>query len=290
MPRRVIGAAPAAFPEGPLNDLIYKMFIETHAHLNDKAFDADRDAVLDKCRAAGVEKLVEIACLPQDWPAGEKLAAAREGSVFCAFGLHPENPEEAGPDRLAELPRWLQKKCCVALGEIGLDYWWKPETKAEQLRMLAEMLPLSGRFSKPVVFHTRNGKGPGAASAYADLAAELKRAWVFNNGKRARGVLHCFSGSREDAKAGLDLGLLLGVNGTFTYKNNWTLRETVKMAGLKNIVLETDCPYLPVQSMRGKRNDPSYIPEIARAAAEYLSVKVEALAEATSASASELFF
>lgn len=266
------------------------MFIETHAHLNDTAFDADRDAVLDKCRAAGVAKLVEIACQPRDWPAAEKLAAGREGAVFCAFGLHPENPEEAGPARLAELPQWLRKKCCVALGEIGLDYWWKPETRAEQYRMLEEMLPLSGKFLKPVVFHTRNGKDPGAGNAYSDLAAGLKRAWTFNNGKRARGVLHCFSGGWEDAKAGLDLGLLLGVNGTFTYKNNGPLREIVKKAGLGNIVLETDCPYLPVQSMRGKRNDPSYIPEIARAAAEYLNVKVEALAEATSASASELFF
>ncbi|OGS56618.1 MAG: hypothetical protein A3J79_03990 [Elusimicrobia bacterium RIFOXYB2_FULL_62_6] len=265
------------------------MFIETHAHLNDQAFDADRDAVLDKCLAAGVDKLVEIACLPKDWPAGEKLAAAREGCVFCAFGLHPENLEEAGPERRAELPVWLQKKCCVALGEIGLDYWWHPEQKEEQLKLLEDLLPLSVKFSKPVVFHTRNAKDVKAGDAYADLAAELKK-WAFDNKKRARGVLHCFSGSRKDAQAGLDLGLLLGVNGTFTYKNNWTLRETVKMAGLQNIVLETDCPYLPVQGNRGKRNDPSYIPEIARAAAEYLGVKTEALAEATSATAAELFF
>jgi TatD DNase family protein len=265
------------------------MFIETHAHLNDKAFDSDREAVLDKCLAAGVEKLVEIACLPKDWPAGEKLAAARAGAVFCAFGLHPENPEDAGPASMAELSGWLQKKCCVALGEIGLDYWWKPETKAEQFRMLEEMLPLSAKFSKPVVFHTRNARDVNTGDAYADLAVELKK-WTFDNKKRARGVLHCFSGRWEDAKAGLDLGLLLGVNGTFTYKNNWTLRETVKRAGPGNIVLETDCPYLPVQSNRGKRNDPSYIPEIARAAAEYFGVKTEALAEITTVSASELFF
>lgn len=266
------------------------MFIETHAHLNDKAFDADRDAVLDKCRASGVAKLVEIACLPKDWPAGEKLAASREGKVYCAFGLHPENMDEAGPERVLELPRWLEKKCCVALGEIGLDYWWHPEQKAEQLELLADVLPLSAKFSKPVVFHTRNNKDPKADSAYSDLAAELKKNWTFNNKKRARGVLHCFSGGWEDAKAGLDLGLLLGVNGTFTYKKNEPLREIVKKAGLKNIVLETDCPYLPVQSNRGKRNDPSYIPEIARAAAEYLGVKTEALAEVTTTNASELFF
>ncbi|MBU2573630.1 MAG: TatD family hydrolase [Elusimicrobia bacterium] len=265
------------------------MFIETHAHLNDKAFDADRGAVLDRCRAAGVDKLVEIACAAGEWEAGEKLAAAREGSVFCAFGLHPENIEEAGPAQLAELPAWLAKKCCVALGEIGLDYWWKPEKKAEQLRLLADMLPLSVKFSKPVVFHTRNGRDPASCNAYLELALELKK-WTFNNKKRSRGVLHCFSGGWEDAKAGLDLGLLLGINGTFTYKSNEPLRETVKKAGLENIVLETDCPYLPVQSMRGKRNDPSYIPEIARAAAGWLNIKVEALAEATTANASALFF
>jgi TatD DNase family protein len=156
--------------------------------------------------------------------------------------------------------------------------------------MLAGMLPLSAKYAKPVVFHTRNGRDAKAGGAYPDLAAELKRSWSFNNGKRVRGVLHCFSGTWEDAKAGLDLGLLLGVNGTFTYKNNGPLREIVKKAGPGNIVLETDCPYLPVQSMRGKRNDPSYIPEIARAVAEFLGIKLEALAEATSANASELFF
>ncbi|MBI4802637.1 MAG: TatD family hydrolase [Elusimicrobia bacterium] len=265
------------------------MFIETHAHLNDKAFDADRDAVLDKCRAAGVDKLVEIACAAGEWGAGEKLAAARQGAVFCAFGLHPENIEDAGPRQLAELPAWLEKKCCVALGEIGLDYWWKPEKKTEQLRLLAELLPLSVKFSKPVVFHTRNGRDLKTGNAYFELAQELKD-WTFNNKKKARGVLHCFSGGWEDAKAALDLGLLLGINGTFTYKNNGPLREIVKKAGLENIVLETDCPYLSVQSMRGKRNDPSYIPEIARAAAEYLNIKVEALAVATTANAVELFF
>ena len=265
------------------------MFIETHAHLNDKAFDHDRDAVIGKSFANGVDKIVEIACAGGEWAAGEKLAASREGKIFCAFGLHPEYVKDAGPQRLAELPGWLSKTCCVALGEIGLDYWWEPEKKAEQLQLLAEQLPLSEKFLKPVVFHARNGRDRAAGDAYHDLALELKK-WTFNNKKKARGILHCFSGSWEDVKAGLDLGLLLGINGTFTYKNNEPLREMVKKAGLENIVLETDCPYLPVQTMRGKRNDPSYIPDIARAAAGYLNVRVEALGEVTTENALRLFF
>ncbi len=101
--------------------------------------------------------------------------------------------------------------------------------------------------------------------------------------------MNCFSGNWEDAKAGLDLGLLLGINGTFTYKKNHELRDIVKKAGLENIVLETDCPYLPPQAIRGKRNDPSQIPLIAQAMSEYLNVKIEYIAEITSENANELF-
>jgi len=263
-------------------------FVETHAHLNDDAFNADRTAVLENSFKSGVGKLVEIACAPGEWAQGEQLAAAYPGRVVCAFGVHPEYIKAFSCALLPELEAFLGKTCAVALGEVGLDYWWETGTKEEQLALLGTQLPLCVKFSKPAVFHARNGKLAGQ-NAYVDLLAALKDSWHYRPAKKFRGVLHCFSGSWADARAGLDLGVLLGVNGTFTYKKNGELRETIKKAGLDNIVLETDCPYLPPQSARGQRNDPSFIPEIAAMVATHLGVGIGEVAEKTTANAFELF-
>lgn len=263
------------------------MLIETHAHLNDKAFDADRAEVLGRVFAAGVERVVEIACQPSEWPQGEAFAAAYPGKVFCAFGSHPEYTRTLTPEQLSGLDGYMAKPCAVALGEVGIDYWWDIGTKEEQLALMNAQLPLCAKYGKPAVFHARNGKTAGQ-DAYADLLAALK-AWNYGPSRKFRGVLHCFSGNWNDAKAGLDLGLCLGVNGTFTYKKNDDLREIVKKAGPANIVLETDCPYLPPQSSRGKRNDPSFIPEIAAMLAGHLGLSNAQLADKTTANAFDLF-
>lgn len=255
--------------------------------MNDKAFDADRKEVIGRAAGLGVSKIVEIACAPGEWAQGEALSAAFPDKVRCAFGAHPEYTKTLSPAVILELETFMAKPCAAALGEVGLDYWWDVGTKEEQLALLGTQLPLCGRFSKPAVFHARNGKTP-AQNAYADLLEALKT-WSYRPANKFRGVLHCFSGGWADAKTGLDLGLLLGVNGTFTYKNNHDLRETVRKAGLDNIVLETDCPYLPPQSARGKRNDPSFIPEIAAMVATHLGVGNSAVADRTTANAFELF-
>lgn len=265
-------------------------FIETHAHLNDKAFDPDRAAVIDRTFKSGVEKIIEIACSAAEWRPAEALCALHKGKITAAFGIHPQYSEELTPENLNTLADYLKKENCSGLGEIGLDYYWDNLKKEAQFKLLEAQLALSNSSGRVCVFHARSGKDAAADNAYLDLAWELKKKWTLNNRKRARGVLHCFSGSREDSVAGLDLGLFIGVNGTFTYKNNQELRETVRKAGPSNIILETDCPYLPVQRMRGKRNDPSHIPEIGRAVAECLGLKPEALAELTTANAEELFF
>jgi TatD DNase family protein len=264
------------------------MFTDTHAHLNAKAFDPDRGDVLARALWSGVTKIVEIACAPGEWAAGEAFCAAAPDQLRCAFGVHPEYIKDLAPGYLPELELYLQKPCAVALGEIGLDYWWEPGRKEEQLALLAEQLPLCAKYAKPAVYHARNGKEAGQ-NAYAELLAVLKQKWAYSPARKFRGVLHCFSGSLADARAALDLGLALGVNGTFTYKKNDDLRETIKKIGAANIVLETDCPYLPPQSARGKRNDPSFIPEIAAMVATHLGLGNTALATITTANAMELF-
>jgi TatD DNase family protein len=266
------------------------MFIETHAHLNDEVFDADRADVIDRAFKSGVANIIEIACSAKEWKPAEELCAAYKGRITAAFGIHPQYTEELTPENLETLAGFLKKDICSALGEIGLDYYRDNSKKDAQFKLLEAQLRLSNSSGRSCVFHARNGLDARADNAYRELAFELKKTWTLNNKKRARGVLHCFSGNWEDARAGLDLGLFLGVNGTFTYKKNDDLRETVKKAGPANIVLETDCPYLPIQRLRGKRNDPSFIPEIGLAVAEYLGVKPEGLAEAVRINASELFY
>jgi TatD DNase family protein len=263
------------------------MLIDTHTHLNDKAFDADRAAAVEQSFASGVGKIVEIACAPAEWKQGEDLCAAYPGRIMCAFGAHPEYTKTMPPDLVSELDSYMAKPCAVALGEVGLDYWWDIGTKEEQVALLNTQLPLCAKYNKPAVFHGRNGKQP-AQDAYADLLEALRK-WDYRPARRFRGVLHCFSGSWENAKAGLDMGLALGINGTYTYKKNEDLRETVKKAGIDNIVLETDCPYLPPQSARGKRSDPSFIPEIAAYAASYLGLSNGVVADKTTANAFDLF-
>jgi len=266
------------------------MFIDTHCHLNDKSFDADRAGVIEKAFRSGVTQIIEIACAAAEWGPAEDLCAAHKGGISAAFGIHPQYAEDLTPENLIKLSGFLKKDSCAAIGEIGLDYYWDNSKKEAQFKTLDAQLAMSNSSGRVCVFHARNGKEARADNAYLDLILKLKEKWTLNNHKRARGVLHCFSGTWEDARAGLDLGMFLGVNGTFTYKKNNDLRAIIKKAGFANIVLETDCPYLPVQSMRGKRNDPSSIPEIGRAVAEYLGVKPEGLAEFTRVNAEEVFF
>ena len=263
------------------------MLIDTHTHLNDKAFDADRADVLARVFAAGVEKVVEIACQPDDWQRGEELCARYPGKIVCAFGAHPEYTKTLPPDIFSRLETYLAKPCAAALGEVGIDYWWDIGTKEEQLALLDAQLPLCAKFGKPAVFHARNGKTP-EQNAYADLLEALKK-WNYSPARKFRGVLHCFSGNWNDARAGLDLGLALGFNGTFTYKKNEELREIAKKAGPDKLVLETDCPYLPPQGSRGRRNDPSFIPEIAAMVAGHIGLSNGQLADKTTANAFELF-
>jgi TatD DNase family protein len=266
------------------------MFIETHSHLNDKSFDEDRADVIELAFRSGVGRIIEIACSAEEWKPAEALCAEYKGKINAAFGIHPQYVEDLTPENLKMLADFLKKDICSGLGEIGLDYYRDNSKKEVQSRLLEAQLEISNALGRVCVFHARNGADAKTDNAYQDLARELKKKWTLNNNKRARGVLHCFSGTWEDAKAGLDLGMFLGVNGTFTYKKNDDLRLIIKKAGFANIVLETDCPYLPVQSMRGKRNAPSFIPEIGGAVAQYLGVKPEGLAEFTSVNAAELFF
>lgn len=263
-------------------------FIDSHAHLCDPAFDTDREQVIARVLEAEVTKFIEIACQVDEWDDG--LALANKYPAHCAvvLGLHPEFARTYTPAAFVRLAALLKDPRAVAVGEIGLDFVYLHESDKEtQLRVLEQMLTLANSVQKPLVLHIRrDGKD---MQPYELTFSMLKRIWKPTSVLKKPGVLHCFSAGYDIAKQALDQGLLLGINGCFTYKKNEYIREAVKKAGADKLVLETDCPYLSPQGKRGTRNDPSNIPLIAQWVADYLNMPVEKLAEITTQNALDLY-
>ena len=264
-------------------------FIDSHAHLNDPAFDADRDLLLTSTLPqAALCTSVEIGCSPDEWQPALTLAEKYPGFVWAVLGVHPEYAPLYQPQHVPELRRHLQHPKAVAVGEIGLDYTCLSESPKEgQQTLFIHSLELANEIQKPIVLHVRR-EGEDYA-AYIDCFALLKHHFFGRTHTKYPGVLHCFCARYEEAKKAIDHGFLLGINGCFTYKKNEYIREAVKKAGIDKIILETDCPYLSPQGKRGQRNDPSNIPLIAQWVADYLAMPLEKLAEITTQNAKDLY-
>lgn len=263
-------------------------WIDSHAHLNDPAFDADRTEVLARMQTAGVERFVEIGCQTNEWEKALTLCQAYPNRARAALGIHPEFAHTWTSAEWERFKKLLTNPQVVAVGEIGLDYFYLDECpKNTQLHTLQQMLQLATEFQKPVVLHVR--RQAEDYEPYKHTFAYLKQYWTAPAGSKWAGVLHCFSARYEEAKQALDQGLLLGINGCFTYKKNEYIREAVKKVGADKLVLETDCPYLAPQGKRGTRNDPSNIPLIGTWVADYLNMPLEKLAEITTQNALDLY-
>ena len=260
------------------------ILIDSHAHINDDAFDADRDEVIQKSFAAGLSHIIEIACEAPEWQPAIDLSAKYAGKIYPVCGMHPIMASAFRPSDLPVLTNYINMDIVKAVGEIGLDYFYEESSsKSIQNEVFETMLNLAAGVKKPIVLHCRKGKQEADFTAYEDLFARLRSASL--NG----GIMHCFSGRYEDAKRALDLGLLIGVTGIVGYKKNNDLRETFKKIGLNHLVVETDCPYLPPQSKRGKRNDPSNIPEIAQDLALVLGEPLTKVADTTTQNTMQIF-
>jgi TatD DNase family protein len=257
-------------------------FFDTHAHLTDPRFDADRDEVLARAAAAGVRRLVEIADAPEDWQRVLDFARVRPESVRCALGLHPYYADRCTDELLARLGLEAGLEEVVAVGEIGLDYARGPVAPDIQRAALRRLLVACRQWDKPVVIHCRE--------AYGDLRTILKE--VFPSppiGTRFWGVVHCFSGTPEDAEFFAAAGWAIGADGPVTYPKNDRLRAAFRCVGPGVTVLETDSPYLPPQSCRGRRNEPKSVPETAAALAEVWQMSIADVARASSENALTLY-
>jgi TatD DNase family protein len=249
--------------------------VDTHAHLHDTAFDADRPAVLARARAAGVAAFLTIGTDVGTSEAAIALADA-EPDVYAAVGIHPHDASTADAAALARITALARAPRVVAIGELGLDYYRDHSPRSVQRTVLVAQLGLAHAVSKPVLLHCRE--------AHEDLL-DICRA---ENVAAVGGILHCFSGDLAVARRGLDLGLLISIAGPVTYPNARRLGEVVRALPLDRLVVETDCPYLPPQPWRGQRNEPAYLPVTVLRVAELLGVSVETAAAATTDNAARL--
>jgi TatD DNase family protein len=264
------------------------MFIDTHLHLADSKFDLDRETVVARAAGAGVSTLVEIAESPGMWDAAVELAELHP-AIYASLGIHPHHAHEAGPDRWPELSRKLRELLkhpkVVAVGEFGLDYFRMQNTKEQQDYLFRQQLDLAQELGKPIVIHCRDAH----SDTQKTLLEYYPAAAYARSCPQPKGVIHCFSGTWEDAQTYLAHGFLLGIDGPVTYPNSTVLKENVVRLPLERIVLETDSPYLPPQTYRGGRNEPSYIPIIADAIALLKHKTVEEIGRQTTFNAKSLF-
>ena len=251
--------------------------IDTHAHLDDEKFAHDRAAVVERALAAGVVKIITMGD-SLDSSARSVALAERFEPVYAAVGIHPEEAQPmtaATDDRLAA---WAAQEKVVAIGEIGLDYYWEKdeEKRALQRAIFVRQLDLARQLKLPVCIHDRG--------AHGDMMKILKA-----EGKGLRGVLHCYSGSWEMATELLKGDWYFGVDGPLTYKNAAKLPEIVQRLPAERILIETDSPYLSPMPFRGKRNEPAHVLYIAKKAAELRGESLEAFARATRENTRELY-
>ena len=250
------------------------MYIDTHAHYDSRKFDSDRDAVLSAMPASGVDIIIDPGCDGPSSRAAIELAE-RYSFVYAAVGWQPQEWESWDMYSLGLVRELAAHPKCVAIGEIGLDYYWDREHKELMYEMLVSQLELALELDKPVIIHDRE--------AHADTLAAVKRY------PGLRGVFHCYSGSREMAEELLALGWYLGFDGPVTYKNSRRAAEVLSVTPPERILLETDSPYLPPEPFRGKRNDSAKLEYIARRVAEIKGMSTVELARVTSENARRLF-
>ena len=259
--------------------------VDTHVHLYADAYDADRDEVVQRATEAGVRQLVLPAVDLASIDAALALADRHPG-VFAMAGIHPTYLADAPDDAPDQVERFLSDPRVVAVGETGLDYYWSREHEALQRDSLRAHARLAARHGLPLVLHNRDRQGSDAASE--DLVAILREVRAEPESARLGGVFHCFGGPPWLTEAVLDLGFHVGLGGTLTFKNAG-VAEAVADVPLDRIVLETDGPYLAPTPHRGSRNEPAYVPLVAQRLADARGLSVDAVAEATTATARALF-
>jgi TatD DNase family protein len=253
------------------------MIIDSHCHLDFPDFASDLDRVVERARAAGVERMITIGTRVSK-AAGVAAIAEKYEDVFFTVGTHPHEAAGEGAEDLAAVREFASHPKCVGIGEAGLDYHYNNAPRDVAQRVFRGQIALARELDLPVVIHTRDADDDTAAI----LAQEM--GWG-----RFRAVLHCFTGSRELAEAALGLGLFISFSGVVTFKKSEGLRAIARDVPLDRILVETDAPYLAPAPHRGGRNEPAFVIDTARVVAEARGLDLEELAKATRANTHDVF-
>lgn len=250
------------------------MYCDSHAHLDDRRFEDDRDTIFQELSAHGVGLIVNIGC---DLPSSERSVALAEKYpfVYAAVGSHPDDADHVNGKLLDQYRRLAQHKKVVAIGEIGLDYYYDDVPREIQLNAFEEQMELAESLNLPVIVHMRD--------ATEDALAVVARH------PNVKGVFHCFSGSVETAQWLVAHGWYVGFTGVVTFKNARKAVEVVEAIPIERILTETDCPYMSPEPHRGKRNDSRNIPLIAAKIAEIKGMTAEKVGRITTENVKRLF-
>ena len=243
--------------------------IDSHCHLDGEPFDADRDAVIERARGAGVSRMLAIGTGhgPPDLEAGIRLAE-KYSFIYATVGVHPHEASKATPEILARLRGLAMHAKVVAVGEIGLDYHYDFSPRDVQRSVFIEQLQLATEAAMPIVIHTRE--------AWDDTLQIIAQ-----HPLGAGGIMHCFTGGPAEAAQALALGFHLSFGGVITFPKAQSVREAAALVPENRLLIETDAPYLAPVPHRGKRNEPAFIVETVRKLAEVRGTTAEAVAEAT---------
>jgi len=256
------------------------MYTDSHCHPENKRFDSDRPDIFARARAAGVATMLAIG--NGDGPGtgtfdcAIKLAEQHPG-VYATVGIHPHEAALAKPEDFDELSALARHPKVIAWGEIGLDYYYDHSPRDVQQRVFLQQLELARAVKLPVVIHCR--PSDNSTNAWDDTLCLLRENWATSG---LGGVMHCFGGTVEQARASLDLGFMISFAGNITYPKAQNIRDAASMVPIDRMFIETDSPYLAPVPHRGKRNEPAFVPEVARQIGGLRGLSPEEIGEQTS--------
>jgi TatD DNase family protein len=253
--------------------------IDSHAHLEFPQFDEDREAMLERARAAGVHTILAIG----SGTGPKRLDAAMEFAdrydwIYATVGIHPHEAKLAREEHYAQLVELARHPRVLAWGEIGLDYFYDHSPQEAQQQVFRRQMSMARAAGKPIVIHCRD--------AWADCLHLLRQDWASAG---LGGIFHCFTGTLEEAQAGLEMGFAISFAGNATYPKAQNLREVARKLPLESLLIETDAPFLAPQGHRGKRNEPALVAEVAGVLASVRNLSAEEFAARTAANFRRLF-
>lgn len=257
--------------------------IDTHAHLNLGDYTADQEDVIQSALESHIHRIITPGVTFESSFSAYELCQKHPDVFAMAVGIHPNNAEEWTPKVEAQFRDWAQRPEVVAVGETGLDYFWDDCPKTTQHHALRAQIQLAKDTQLPLILHIRDKKN--TFEAYEDVLTILSE----ENAAEVGGVMHCFSGTLEFAKAAIDLNFYLAFGGVLTFKNAKELQAVALEIDLKHLLLETDSPWLTPHPHRGERNEPAYVKLVAQKLAEIKNISPEEVAKTTTENAFKLF-